>query len=48
MQCTWEMPRFLRQKAKQLVSSANDLQRLSALYVGICGKRGTLLNMHRF
>ena len=26
---------FLRQKAKQLVSSGNDLEQVSALYVGI-------------
>ena len=48
MQCTWEMPRFERQKAKQLISIANDLNRLTTLYVGICGERGIWLNMHRF
>ena len=48
MQCTWEMPRFVRQKAKQFISIANDLNRLTTLYVGICGERGIWLNMHRF
>ena len=48
MQWTWKMPRFVRQKAKQLISIANDLNRLTTLYVGICSERGIWLNMHRF
>ena len=48
MQCTWEMPRFLGHKAKQLISSANDLQRLTVLYIGKCSKLGIWLNMPRF
>ena len=48
MQCTWEMPRFLGHKAKQLISSANDLQRLTALYVSKCNKLGIWLNMPLF
>ena len=42
------MPRFLGHKAKQLISSANDLQRLIALYIGKCSKLGILLNIPRF
>ena len=39
MQCTWEIP---------LISSANDLQRLTALEAGKCCKCGLLQNMPLF
>ena len=38
----------LSHEAKQLVSSANDLQRLTALEVDKCSKCGLLLNMPLF
>ena len=42
------MPRFLGHKAKQLISSANDSQRLTALEAGKCSKCGLLQNMSLF
>ena len=42
------MARSLSHEAKQLVSSANDLQRLTALEVDKCSKCGLLLNMPLF
>ena len=39
------MARSLSHESKQLVSSANDLQRLTALEVDKCSKCGLLLNI---
>ena len=44
----WNMAPSLSHEAKQLVSSANDLQRLTALEVDKCSKCGLLLNMPLF